>query len=343
MPIGSMTSYVFFASYFLAHHVDTIEFMTECVAAIFTIGELAVAIINIHLDRQSWLDIVEEMRNSATPYIKHELTHLFDNYFHRSIFFVKVYYFLVASTGIMYSTTAFILPDPRKYGLPLPAVLPFLASDSGLFYTVNTIYQNFVLLSSVHAAVFQFVINLFGILVACCQIDAIKLILKKFNGLIADPTTSEEILTEELMEIIRLHGLVKTYMSHFQDKFGWMFFVSFFSIGSIVAMSMNAVSNNLFSSITILMISTASTSLMYCAIGTYLIVANESLTRAIYELDWYILSTSNQKLFSFMLANSQESAALHAYFFPIDLSTFVQIMKASFSYFSILNQRSAAE
>ncbi|XP_055587404.1 odorant receptor 22c-like [Uranotaenia lowii] len=174
-------------------------------------------------------------------------------------------------------------------------------------------------------------------MVACCQTEAIKLMLVKFNVLINDPTTSEEILTEELNEIIRLHSLVKDYLAKFQDKFGYLALFVFITVAITVGMCLNVVANHLISSTTFLMLSVALTSFLYCSIGTYLLVVNDGLVITIYDIDWYMLSVPNQRKILFLLANAQLDPSLHAYFFTLGLSTFVQIMKASFSYYSLLN------
>ncbi|XP_055585554.1 odorant receptor 22c-like [Uranotaenia lowii] len=186
-------------------------------------------------------------------------------------------------------------------------------------------------------ALCQLAINFIGIMVACCQLDAIKLMLAKFNDMLTDPSASEELLTEELNEIIRLHSLIKSYMSKYQDKFGFFFIFVFLAVAIIVGMCLNVVASNAMSSSAFLMLSVVSTGFLYCSIGTYLLVINDGLVNAIYDIDWYMLLISNQKQVIFFLANAQPDASFHAYFFTLDLSTFVQIMKASFSYYSLLN------
>ncbi|XP_055585552.1 odorant receptor 22b-like [Uranotaenia lowii] len=239
----------------------------------------------------------------------------------------------------MYTVFSFLRPDPRKFGLPLPAVIPFLDSYSELFYSVNSIYQHCILITSICSAVGQFAVIIVGIMTACCQIDAVKSILTSYNSMIADSTTSEKILTQELIEIIRLHSLVKNYVAKIQTKFGLLFLALFSCIGIVTAMCLNVVSYNLLSSSTCLMLNCISTVLLFCSSGNYLLSVNDGLAQTIYDLDWHKLSISNQKLFIFFLANAQPPARLHALLLPLDMSTFIKIMKASFSYFSILNQR----
>lgn len=63
---------------------------------------------------------------------------------------------------------------------------------------------------------------------------------------------------------------------------------------------------------------------------------NEELQRAIYNISWYKLSLSNQKLLRFLLQSAQEPVKLTLVFARLNMPTYLQVYKTIYSIFTML-------
>ncbi|XP_055585551.1 uncharacterized protein LOC129738396 [Uranotaenia lowii] len=324
-----LVSYPMMAVHFIMHHVDSTEFLTESVSAAISIADMAFSVLEFIRNRKEWFGIIKSTQECALLFDGKKFTQLFYEYFHRNYVFVNIYYSVCAITASVYAIISFMRPDPRKFGLPLPLIFPFMDAQSELFHSLNVIYQYGIIIFSAHIAVAQFAAIIVGITAACCQLDAFKITIRNFNSLIAEPDTTQESLKTALIEIVRLHAVIRAYISRIQRKFAIMYLAMIFTCGIVVAMCLNVAAGNIVSSSSCLMLVAFASIMINCYCGIYLIAVNEDLVATIYDIDWYELSVPNRKLFKFFLANAQTPAALHGYLMPLNMATFVKVSKQS--------------
>lgn len=63
-----------------------------------------------------------------------------------------------------------------------------------------------------------------------------------------------------------------------------------------------------------------------------------ALADTIYDLNWYEQSESFKKCILLFMIRSQKPIQLKAGIYPLTLSTFLQLMKASYTYLTVLKQ-----
>ncbi|XP_055376360.1 odorant receptor 67d-like [Condylostylus longicornis] len=76
---------------------------------------------------------------------------------------------------------------------------------------------------------------------------------------------------------------------------------------------------------------------IYCIIGTICENAADEVIDLIYEIDWYLLKVSNQKIILIMLIKSQQKELFTvAYVAPLSVNTALQVTKTVYSYWMML-------
>ncbi|XP_030763199.1 odorant receptor 67a-like [Sitophilus oryzae] len=78
-----------------------------------------------------------------------------------------------------------------------------------------------------------------------------------------------------------------------------------------------------------------------CLFSTKLTKKSENISTAAYTSDWLNGSTSFKKMLVLIILRSQKPMRFYAAnFFELSLTTFVAILKASYSYFALMNKMS---
>nr|AKC58563.1 odorant receptor 28 [Anomala corpulenta] len=78
---------------------------------------------------------------------------------------------------------------------------------------------------------------------------------------------------------------------------------------------------------------------LYCWAGQNIITKSTHITTACYTSNWYNCSTSTKKMFFIIMERSKHEIIFRgANFFDISLTTFVMILRKSYSYFAVLVQ-----
>ncbi|KAL1376744.1 hypothetical protein pipiens_004305 [Culex pipiens pipiens] len=322
---------------FITTHNGSFSLVAEGISLLITSTDAWFSLVEILVNRKAYVGLMEDVCSRRSMYKSAKISALFDEYYAKNIMFCKFLYAVYMSTFSYFLLPA-ILPDPDKYNLPLPGTVPYLAPTTNSLYWVNFLLQFLMVGMCQHILIAQCSSLIIAIMSACCQIRALKIKLADMNEQINDPSVKSDTVHESLGEIIRLHASTKDYIRRIQRKSSVVYLSVFVTCGGVVCACLNVLAEDVFNSANALMVAAIFSVLVHCFFGNTLLIENDSLPDAIYAVDWYRLPVADQKAFKFLLANAQPDAALHGVLMPLNMGTFVSIMKAAFSYYSILSK-----
>lgn len=325
---------------FMLQHTYSFNLVFEGISVLVAGLDAWFGLVEIIVNRKAWVALMKDVSSRRSMYKSVKISALFDEYYERNIMFCKFLYGVYMSTFSYFLLPA-ILPDPGKYNLPIPATIPHLVPDTNKLYWVTFLIQLLMVGIAQHVLIAQCSSLIIGIMSACCQIRALKIKLEDLNKQINDPSVKPDTVHESLGEIIYLHASTKDYIRLLQRKAAIVYLSVFVTCGGIVCSCLNVIAEDLFNSANALMLAGTFSVLVHCFFGNTLLIENDSLPDAIYAIDWYKLPLADQKAFKFLLANAQPDAALHGILMPLNMGTFISIMKGAFSYYSILSKEKA--
>ncbi|XP_062565089.1 putative odorant receptor 83c [Armigeres subalbatus] len=243
--------------------------------------------------------------------------------------FPSVVMFLVVTFSILYT-----LITSNKL---LPFGFEWMHSDTWTAYNVNILFQIVLLVYVVLATVGSDAIFILFLLVGSGQVDAITAMLQDLNAMIENDITEEQV-TEQLREIIKLHQHLTLYMAKMEDSFKEYFLITLAALSFCMIVSLCAVLV-IGWVMGIAVILFASSQLFYvCCLGTFWQIKCDELLIEVWTLKWYKLSLRNEKAFLMMLSASQVPLNLTAIFTSLDMSAYLNIHKTLYSICMILIQ-----
>nr|XP_019541650.2 odorant receptor 46a-like [Aedes albopictus] len=338
-------AYPCFSLRFLINNYDHMSYeqLAECIALLITCLDAIFGIMEFLVNRNEWNNVMKEIHNRRFQYKSKRISELFNLYYDRNYQFCKALYSVYISSALSLLLNPVVFPDPLRYNLPLPCVIPYINPSEPYFYALNYIHQTIMIFVVQHGLIAQFGSLVTGIMSACCQIRALKIKLDELNEQIADPTVKPDAIREALGEIIYHHNCTKEFILLIQRKYGVVYLSMYMVCGGIVAMCLNVIAESIFSAATLLFMAGVFSIFVHCFFGNLLLIENDNLPNKIYALDWHKLDVSVQKSLKMLLENSQPDVLLHGILMPLNMSTFVSIMKAAFSYYSILSKKQDSE
>ncbi|XP_055585548.1 uncharacterized protein LOC129738393 [Uranotaenia lowii] len=304
---------------------NSLDLIAEGFALLITDVGAMIALLDYVYNRKHYRAIMEDIRSRRYNYVGPEIDALFDESFNRNIFYVKFLYTLYISSSVSYLTLPFVLPNEKKFNLPLPGILPFLSTDSPFFYFGNIGYHVFVVIIVQHIFSAQCSILVTSVISCCCQIDALKIMVVDFGKIINDPTSSPRIISEAFTNVFLHHSSTKDFIAWIQRQYAVVYLSIFLVCGGIVTTCLSVLSEQLISPCNFLMISGFFSALVHCYFGNALLITNDRLPDVVYEINWEELPVSKQKDFKFFLANSQLPAQLDGMLLPLTMNTFIQV------------------
>ncbi|XP_055585555.1 uncharacterized protein LOC129738400 [Uranotaenia lowii] len=317
-------TYPILALRYMRSNIDSLEILAEAFAALITITDAFCGTIELMVDRVKWRNVMEEIRDSRRLFASLKTSQrLFDEYLNLNVKYAKAFYVIYASSTSTYTLMAIFLPDERKFNLPISIGFYWLHREAYLFYPVNFVYQMIGMLVTQHVLLAQCCLLVTSVMSACCRLDAVRLMLEDFNERIRGAKDSPQALEQSLNEIIEMHVRCKDFIRRIEKHFAIMYLIIYATCGGITFMSLNVISQNKFSSTSTLMLAALGTIFIQCYFGNRLLIVNERLYRAVYEIEWYKLSVKGQKTFKFFLTNAQLPTQLSGVLMPLNLSTFV--------------------
>ncbi|XP_062537696.1 putative odorant receptor 71a [Armigeres subalbatus] len=337
--------YPCFAIIFLANHHERMSYdqIADSMAILITCIDAVFGIMEIVVNRNGWNRVMREIHNRRFLYRSKTISDLFDRYYDRNYQFCKALYSVYISAAVSRSIAPFVFPDPVQYNLPTACTLPFIDPSEPYFYPVNFTYQVVVIFIAQHGLIAQCMSLVTGIMSACCQLRALKIKLEELNEKVGNKNVESSAIHESLGEIIHLHNHTKEFILLIQRKYGVVYLSMYMVCGGIVCMSLNVIAGNIFTSATLLTLAGVFSVFVHCFFGNLLLIENDTLPDKIYAIDWHNLAIPEQKSLKMLLQNAQPDALLHGILMPLNMSTFIAIMKMAFSYYSILSSEQDLE
>uniref|UniRef100_A0A182W0A5 Uncharacterized protein n=1 Tax=Anopheles minimus TaxID=112268 RepID=A0A182W0A5_9DIPT len=309
---------------FLKTHLDSFVVFTEC----FSTSGVALEIVI----RMGLLIYHRNMLNEAFEAIGNQNFKKLAKEFYKV---VSLSLHMIA--GIYLSTMMFelipiVYPDPRKSNLPLATYIPHLPQDAAPYWHLNYVYHTFLNLICVMFLVAVDGILVLSILAAVYQIKGLKLCFQEL-----DTGAEQSELRQELVRICKTHQTIKNFIRLLVQTYYLDLLIDFGLVCLILCMGLNVIAVDIMQPIGFYLISVAFQLFLLCLCGNLLLIETDSLSNCVYSIDWYLMPVAEQKMLKFMIANAQPPQVLSGIFMPLIMSSFMSVIKASYSYFTLLH------
>lgn len=237
-----------------------------------------------------------------------------------------LWYIIGLSSLMTFSNTFALLLFPNELRLPLYLFITVLPVDGAL--TVNwAINYLFQLVTATFSTIFFLAylpLTMLFMNHSCWKIEIVSLAIKNLNDLINNLQPNQKHLCEDLLiRISEKICKVIEYQRNAIELLKYIFLAEFASLTAIFCMCVKAISATLEESknpLTAVLINLWQL-FVYCWMGSRIKSFVESLTIAMYEVNWEFLSTKQQKDWLLMLAICQNLRGYHGIFQHVDLET----------------------
>ncbi|EAT41957.2 AAEL006465-PA [Aedes aegypti] len=225
----------------------------------------------------------------------------------------------------------------RRLELLISVRLPGIDADSHYGYIITMAYQIFMMVAAVFgmaaadSAILLFVCSLAGF------VDVFKNELRELDMMLVQNPRDESKIRRKVREICVQHFTVIEYESDLDERYFTTCFVQVVSttIGLSGALFLAYIVRYI-PGFALMLVLTAQL-LEFCLLGTVLYVKNEEITEAIYGTSWHLMEKPQQRCFALMLHKSQNFVEMTVGgLAPLNMETFVAIMKSIYSYFTML-------
>uniref|UniRef100_A0A182JM38 Uncharacterized protein n=1 Tax=Anopheles atroparvus TaxID=41427 RepID=A0A182JM38_ANOAO len=102
-------------------------------------------------------------------------------------------------------------------------------------------------------------------------------------------------------------------------------------------MGLNVIAADIWSPIWFFLVAVMFKLFLLCYFGNRLIIESDTLADCVYSIDWVSMPLSEQRLVLIMIANAQPPLQVNGIFMPLSMASFFTIMKASYSYYTLLH------
>ncbi|XP_053661379.1 odorant receptor 4-like [Anopheles marshallii] len=333
MCIISIFAFQHYGSFlFLKTHLDAFGVFTECFSVSAVGLEIVIRMRLLIYHRKMLNEAIEAIGNQNNLFSHSESFKKLANQFYKV---VSVSLHMIG--GIYLSTMMFELipilyPDPNKSNLPLAVYIPHMPHDVAPYWHINYAFHTFINLICVMFLVAVDGILVLSMLAAVYQIKGLKLCFQEL-----DTGVEQADLHRELVRICKTHQSIKTFVRLLEQTYYLDLLVDFGLVCVILCMGLNVIAVDIMQPIGFYLLSVAFQLFLLCFCGNLLLIESDSLSDCLYSIDWYLMPVSEQKLFMFMIANAQKPQMLNGIFMPLILSSFMSVIKASYSYFTLLH------
>ncbi|XP_053661240.1 odorant receptor 94b-like [Anopheles marshallii] len=332
----------FLTAYSVCKYYPILEIIVECLTQTCTGMQVLFRTYFYLCQRNVCRQIVREMREQRTAYGANQndrMEQLFERATARMLCLYRLVYAMYCGS-FFFLLSPLIIPDPRKSSLPLAFQLPFLPPDENLLYwCLNYLHHISLNIIGIHHLAPMDGVVLLALISISTRINALQLMLEELDGKIAESEWQQtEHLEPYLDRIIELHSDMKRFAELVKTTFQLHFFSIITMICLILCMCLNVIVIQPKNSIYPLMVASIVQLLVVCLFGNILLIANDRLPASIYGIQWYRLTVAQQKKILFLMANAQTDIEMSGVFMPVNMTSFVAVLRAAYSYFTILNR-----
>uniref|UniRef100_A0A182XVS2 Uncharacterized protein n=1 Tax=Anopheles stephensi TaxID=30069 RepID=A0A182XVS2_ANOST len=322
-------------------YYEHLEIKVECFTQACTGAQVFIRSYFYLRQRDQCRQLATEIRRQRISYGVNEnerMEQLFRRATERMLMLYRLMYAMYCGS-FFFVLGPLIMPDSRKASLPLAFRIPYLPPDENLLYwCLNYVHHIFLIVVGIHHLAPIDGIIVLALISICTRISALELLLNELDGKITESKWQQtEHLEPCLDRIIELHTDMKRFAELVSSTFEMHFFTIFSMICSIICMCLNVIAGQPRNSIYPLLLASVCQLFVVCLFGNVLLIVNDRLPKSIYGIQWYRLTVTQQKKILFLLANAQTDIVMSAVFKPVNMTSFVAVCRASYSYFTILH------
>uniref|UniRef100_A0A182PAD2 Uncharacterized protein n=1 Tax=Anopheles epiroticus TaxID=199890 RepID=A0A182PAD2_9DIPT len=313
------------ASYlFLTTHLDTFDVFTECFSTSAVGLEIAIRMMLLLYHRELLNETIETIRFQNIKKLSSQVFKLVSMTLH-SIAIIYI-------STMMFELIPLVYPDPKKHNLPLPIYIPFLPIDVSPYWHLHYVFQTALNLLCVFFLVAVDGTLVLSILAAVHQIKGLKILIQEL-----DTGADQKVLNRQLIRIVQIHQRIKSYVHLLEQTYYLDLLVDFGLVCLILCMGLNVIAVEVMHPIWFFLVSVAFQLFLLCSCGNLLLIESDSLPNVVYSIDWYVMPVPEQKMLKFIIENAQPPLTLKGIFMPLIMSSFISVIKASYSYFTLLH------
>uniref|UniRef100_A0A182FAQ6 Uncharacterized protein n=2 Tax=Anopheles albimanus TaxID=7167 RepID=A0A182FAQ6_ANOAL len=320
-------------------HKDSPDALTESLSISATSVQVFARAYFYIFQRSMCRSLVENIRQQRVLFGANEYPDV-EDVFARSADRMLIFYHLLHGSylsALSFVLMAIVMPDPKKFGLPLAFHFPFLPLDNPIWWYFTFVHHAVMIFIAVHLLVVIDGTMMISMISVSARIQAMKVLLRRLDENIqCAPWYKTQALEAELDRIIVLHESIKDFARQINRSFTIHFFAIFATICLVICMCLNVIAISPKSSVYPFLGASTSQLFVMCYFGNILLIENDSLSTDIYSVQWYRMTISQQKKIMFMIANAQPDIKVGTVFMLANMTTFVTVVRAAYSYFTIL-------
>ncbi|KAI4483709.1 hypothetical protein M0804_007969 [Polistes exclamans] len=313
--------------------VDNMNDFTESSHMLLTMVIGFCKAVNVLMARDKIVKLVDILTDGTCISIDTEELMIQKKY-DRTIRINTLYYAIMIETSVLSSILNSLLTDLQSKTLPFRSWIPYDCYTSTIIFYLTYFYQ---MLSMTACSLFHVAIDaLFCgfLLQICCQIDILKCRLKHFNGNGFD----------DLRKCIRHHYQIYQIANKVNETFSITIFAQFFISSIVLCLSMfELLKNDLLSIEFFALVIYLSTLLVqiyiFCWYGNKVKLKSSHVAVAFAESDWTSLNSHSKKLILIVMQRAAKPIEfVSAYFITVNLDTFMNLIKTSYSTYNVLQK-----
>ncbi|XP_037912023.1 odorant receptor 2a-like [Hermetia illucens] len=248
------------------------------------------------------------------------------------------YIFCILFSAILaFGELSALLAEGRR--LMYPAWYPFDWQNSTLLYIVTHVHQFVVIFINICQNIANDTFPTFHMLILTSHVKTLNTRIRKVG---ANSTKSANRSVQDLIQCIKDRQMLVLYLRTVQKLTSAGIFIQFFTTGieaCISAVCVFFVEGNFFelTYLGVYFAGVIAEIFFYCYYGNELIYESQSMTNAIYSCDWTNRDEKFKKILLIFMQSTQTTMSIKAGgYFTVSLSTFVTVMKSSYSLFALL-------
>lgn len=219
----------------------------------------------------------------------------------------------------------------NEYQLPVNVFIIFLPFDGISFvWLLNYIFQLFVGVLGSAFLYTYFPITLVLINQTCWKVDFSILLVEELAQAVASHSSSiqrTDAIRDKQQQIIEMTSQIQDWKDEVQNLMQFSFLADFTVLSFLFCMCIYTLATNFFGSIVVLTLLAVFLSqlFIYCWLGTRLTTKVEALTDELYNINWYLMDSKQQKALQMIIRMTQNIKGFNGIFNTLGLHTFQKV------------------
>ncbi|KAG5684233.1 hypothetical protein PVAND_013471 [Polypedilum vanderplanki] len=217
--------------------------------------------------------------------------------------------------------------------------IPFIDWKNSLIgYVANLFYGYYIVICFILASIGSTFLIICFLATAITHYDILKDLLKELNEITIqnNDENKNEKIKKLLKSITDIHVDLLNFMNIFANLFKFYYFMEIDGLFIQMIISLYAISTFNFLPGYMIIIAATFQIFMPCFFATFIIIKAEEFNESINNVSWYMMTTKDQKTLMMILKASQKEKTLSTGIVELNISTFVEMYKAIYSYWMIL-------